>query len=549
MLNDYTLNALVVDDTATMRAMLKTMLASLGVTRLAEAPSAALAIEKLRVEQFDLLLLDYYLGDATDGQQLLELIRNERLVASSAVIVMVTAETAYGAVAKVAEHSPDAYLIKPFTADALHERLLPVLERKMGMRYLNKKTPGLKPIYDQYDAGCYAAVIALVDAYTAREGVHADTARLKGDALMQLGDYVVALEHYRSLADSHAWAGLGVARVLTLLYQHEAAIATLERLVAAAPLYVHAADVLAQAYIKTRQVDRALAVLESACAKSPTVNRMRVAAQLAEQLGEDERVVKWAGKVVDANKFALEQDCNDHARLIRGLVKTGQLDKAVSTVLGYETDIPQTKQSAGVQASKALLLAAQIAKDEAELANAPASIRARRLALQAGKRERLDALTQRLAEMSPNPQEAALVSEALLAVGQDDRGAEAAAIALANGLPLAPNLGDAAWREQAAAQARQRTKARIMAGLDLFRDGKTKEALGVFMALVQHTPPDLTAQLLANVVSSVIMLRQRGDNVTEFLPAARTALERLKLEYPGYDRLPGLIHGFEGKAA
>ena len=121
MLKDYNLNGLVVDDMAMMRGMMKSQLISLGVARVAEAANAALAVDKLRTGKFDLLLLDYYLGDATDGQQLLELIRNESLVASSAVIVMVTAEQGYGQVAKVAEHTPDAYLIKPFRPEAIKQ--------------------------------------------------------------------------------------------------------------------------------------------------------------------------------------------------------------------------------------------------------------------------------------------------------------------------------------------------------------------------------------------------------------------------------------------
>lgn len=201
MLDDYNLRALVVDDLASMRSMMKSQLTSIGVSRVSEAPNAAIVINKMRAEKFDLVLLDYYLGDATDGQQLLELIRNESLIASSALAVMVTGETNYGSVAKVAEHTPDAYLLKPFTADKLYDHLLPVIERKLGIRHPAKKTPGLKPIYDQYDAGHYEAVIALVDAYTEREGPHADTARLKGDALIQMGDYVKALKHYKRLQD------------------------------------------------------------------------------------------------------------------------------------------------------------------------------------------------------------------------------------------------------------------------------------------------------------------------------------------------------------
>jgi len=42
----------------------------------------------------------------------------------------------------------------------------------------------------------------------------------------------------------------------------------------------------------------------------------------------------------------------------------------------------------------------------------------------------------------------------------------------------------------------------------------------------------------------VVALRHKGQNVSEFMPAARVALERLKQSYPDYERLPGLIESF-----
>ncbi len=543
MLEDYNLRALVVDDLASMRSMMKSQLTSLGVSRVSEAPNAAVAINKMRAEKFDLVLLDYYLGDATDGQQLLELIRNENLIASSSLAVMVTGETNYGSVAKVAEHAPDAYLLKPFTADKLYDHLLPVIERKLGIRQPSKKTPGLKPIYDQYDAGHFEAVIALVDAYSEREGLHADTARLKGDALIQMGDYVKALKHYKRLQSHFSWAALGVARVQAHLHHTEAAMATLEKLVAEAPHYMHAIDMLAETYVAADQPEKALTILEKACANSPTVNRMRATARIAERVEDDNRAVQWACKVVEANKFAVAQDFTDHARLVRGLVKTGQLDKATAAVVRFESEVPLAKQSASIQASKGYVLAKQIEKDKAELASMPEGIKSRRLPLLAEKEARLESIVNSLSSIEHSTKEGMFISEVFIASGHDEKAIETASTAMAHG-EMMPVLGDAAWQEAVKTQAVAKTRARILDGLNLLRANKTKEALILFMELVEHTPPDLTPQLLANVVTTVIALKHKGQNVNEFMPAARVALERLKDKYPNYERLPGLIESF-----
>lgn len=548
MLDEYNLNGLIVDDMATMRGMMKTQLTSIGVAKIASTSSAAGAIELLRAAPYNLLLLDYYLGDATDGQQLLEIIRNEKLVPSSAVIAMVTAEKTYGLVAQLAEHSPDAYLIKPFTAETLLKRLQPVFERKLGLRGLGKKTSGLKPIYDQFDAGRYDVVVTLVDAFSQKEGVRADTARLKGEALMRKGDYVQALQHYLSLQEQFSWAALGVARMRLQLRQTEAAIAILEQVIADAPAYVPAADVLAEAYCQNKQPDKALAVLETACANSSTVNRMRAVARLAEHVGDDERVVQWADKVINANKFALVQDYTDHARLLRSLVKSGQLDKATATAVRFEADIPQIKQSACVKAAKTYALATQIAGETAALADAPASVKERRMEILAEKQQRLETMSAELATMESRPEEVVFVAEAHMVTGHAERAADVAATALAHGQRLPAEMGDPAWLEQVAIQAVEKSRGRIKDGLNLLRAGKNHEALNLFMQLVDHTPPDLTTMVLANVVSTVVALRQKGETVSEILPFARIALERLKHEHPDYERLPGLIQAFEQQA-
>jgi tetratricopeptide (TPR) repeat protein len=351
------------------------------------------------------------------------------------------------------------------------------------------------------------------------------------------------LKHYKRLQDHFSWAALGVARVQAHLHHTDAAMATLEKLVAEAPHYMHAIDMLADTYVAANQPDKALTILEKACANSPTVNRMRATARVAERIDDDERAVQWAGKVVEANKFAVMQDLTDHARLVRGLVKTGQMEKAVATIVRFESEIPQARQSASIQASKGYVLAKQIELEKVELTALPESIRARRQGLLADKESRLENIVNSLSSLEHSAKEGIFISEVFIASGHSEKAMEAASSAMAHGEML-PALGDAAWQEAVKAQAVAKTKERILDGLNLLRANKTKEALILFMQLVEHTPPDLTPQLLANVVTTVIALKHKGQNVNEFMPAARVALERLKDKYPNYERLPGLIEAF-----
>jgi hypothetical protein len=219
------------------------------------------------------------------------------------------------------------------------------------------------------------------------------------------------------------------------------------------------------------------------------------------------------------------------------------MDKAVATVVRFESEIPQAKQSASIQASKGYVLAKQIEKEKIELASMPEGIRSRRLPLLTEKEARLENIANSLASLEHSAKEGIFISEVFIASGHSEKAMEAASTAMAHG-EMMPALGDAAWQEAVKAQAVAKTKTRILDGLNLLRANKTKEALILFMQLVEHTPPDLTPQLLANVVTTVIALKHKGQNVTEFMPAARVALERLKEKYPNYERLPGLIEAF-----
>jgi DNA-binding response OmpR family regulator len=106
------------------------MLSSMGVTAVHNAGSSAEVLRQVKAHSFDIILSDYQLEDGRDGQQLLEELRQQHLVPLSTVFFIITSERAYHNVVSVAELAPDDYLIKPFTADELHGRLVRALYKK-----------------------------------------------------------------------------------------------------------------------------------------------------------------------------------------------------------------------------------------------------------------------------------------------------------------------------------------------------------------------------------------------------------------------------------
>ncbi len=543
MLDNYSLNALVVDDYAAMRSLMKRQLMDIGVSRAAEAPNAAMALDKLRGDQFNLLLLDYYLGDATDGQQLLELIRSERLIPSSAVVIMVTADSDYAAVARVAEHTPDSYLLKPFTADRLLAKLTPLIQRKMGLRGKNA-TRGLAPVYDQYDAGHYVKALAMLDGLRAAEGIKQDTARLRGDCLLKMHAYPSALQHYQALAATSPWAHLGLAHALKGLGRQQEALNELKNLVRSHANYYPAADALAATYTELNQHDQALNVLESASQRSPTVARMRSTGIAAERSGNDEATVKWLSRVVNDNKHAAEQEPMDTALLVRSLVNTGQLDKAAGTLAMAIKTRPTLAEDPNILAAQLLSQATSYAQaQKAAASEGAASVRERRMAMLEGQAAAIKQLALQVANGGGNGRGVLLAGEALMAAGLQEHAEEKLAQALAAGGVIPHTLGSEEWRAQVWSKAHT---AAGKAALDHMRAGDFDQAITVFARLAEQMSE--AAPALANLIQAIAALEKAGKAREADIARGEAALARLHAEYPEYPRLAAVAHAWERRS-
>ena len=123
------LHALIIEPHAGMRATLHNMLGLCGLTKVDHAGSSNQAVKHLSTKQFDLILCEYGLEGGQDGQQLLEDLRHHKLMPLATMFFMVTAEGDYGKVVSAAELGPTDYILKPFTADLLLDRIARALRR------------------------------------------------------------------------------------------------------------------------------------------------------------------------------------------------------------------------------------------------------------------------------------------------------------------------------------------------------------------------------------------------------------------------------------
>lgn len=123
------LKILVVDDFPTMRRIIRNLLKDLGYENVDEAEDGAIGLEKLRNGSFDFVVSDWNMPNL-DGLEMLKQIRADANL-SALPVLMVTAEAKKENIIAAAQAGASGYVVKPFTAATLEEKLNKIFE-KMG---------------------------------------------------------------------------------------------------------------------------------------------------------------------------------------------------------------------------------------------------------------------------------------------------------------------------------------------------------------------------------------------------------------------------------
>ncbi|MDA8418765.1 MAG: response regulator [Desulfobacteraceae bacterium] len=122
---DTSIKVLIVDDFATMRRIVKNILTQLGYKNVIEADDGTSAINLLKQEKVGLIISDWNMPKMTG----LELLKNVRANPewASTPFIMVTAEAQQENIIMAVKAKVSQYIVKPFTADTLGEKINKVL--------------------------------------------------------------------------------------------------------------------------------------------------------------------------------------------------------------------------------------------------------------------------------------------------------------------------------------------------------------------------------------------------------------------------------------
>ena len=128
MSNPADLKYLIVDDFSTMRRIVRGLLKEMGCTNAEEAEDGAVALAAMKAQKFDFVVCDINMPNM-NGFDFLKAVRADDALKHIPVL-MVTAEAKREQIVEAAQAGVDGYVIKPFTAATLKEKIDKILESR-----------------------------------------------------------------------------------------------------------------------------------------------------------------------------------------------------------------------------------------------------------------------------------------------------------------------------------------------------------------------------------------------------------------------------------
>jgi len=522
---DYgSLRTLVVDDIPGMRSALKMTLANFGVTRTDVASSAQEAIGRLNNGQYDLILADYNLGEARDGQQLLEELRHRGLINLQTVYVMVTAESVYEKVAATAELAPDDYMLKPFNGEVMRNRLDVIMQRKLAFAEAHR----------HFAAGEIEAAIACCDELMRTKPRYlVDALRFKGELLNLVGRLEESEALYRRVIAMRAvpWARLGLARSLHAQGKEDEAEAILLDVLDASPELVAAYDLLAEVRITQKDTLGAQIILQKGAAISGrTVRRQQLLGELAYANNDLPTAQAAYEAALEKGRHSIFVTHNDFGNLCRVHVEQGNLKAAEETLKKGKGTLQTTPEGQLVTAVVQSMVYTKSGQGDAAKRALDEAARLRGDGTRGDGRLMLDLAGSCMANNRAEEGDAI--------VGEVAKNAHDSEALLAKAKQLFAQSGRGEAGEKLLKQATGEVRVLNNEGVILAQKGDFAGAVERLLTACREAPHN--PRILMNTVWVLLRAIDHDGFQDEQFQEAKRLLGEAEREAPGHNRLPGL---------
>ncbi|WP_151632661.1 response regulator [Noviherbaspirillum aerium] len=514
------LTALIIEPQSGMRASIHNMLNLCGVTKIDHAVSSGTAIRPLKNRSYDLILCEYDLGDGQDGQQLLEDLRHNKLIPLWTIFIIVTAERAYEKVVSAAELAPTDYILKPFTADTLLERIA---------RAIEKRTAFLPAYHLMEHGNLHEAIDICLLGEEKYRRYAPDFMRLRAELHVILGEAEAAERIYQNLLETKAvaWARLGLAKTLFMQQKFGEAEMLLKSLVEENSKYMDAYDWLAKTHEAADRLNEAKDVLADAVTVSPhAVRRLRKLGEVALETGDIDTAEKSFQKVIAKAKYSEFRDPEDHVRLVRTLVKKGDAQTAATVIRDMEKSLSNLDKTPVCKAFSAALVNIELGHAERASEALSAAVLACR---------NTDGISNDLKmELARNCLERDMDNSAS-EVMRDVMSNAADEAAFAKAMKVFEQAGKTQLAETVAKESRRQVVELVSSGAEKAKQGDYKGAVELMTAAVRKLPEN--PQVVFNAAVAVLKYLENLGWDNKLGDQARGYIESARRLDPGNPRL------------
>ncbi|NTV96448.1 MAG: tetratricopeptide repeat protein [Thiobacillus sp.] len=435
-----------------------------------------------------------------------------------------TSERAYHNVVSVAELAPDDYLLKPFNAEVLRNRLDVIMLRKMAF----------KAVHTCFAEGDLEGAIEGCDALMRSKPRYlVDALRFKGEVLNAMGRFDEAEALYRQVMEMRAvpWARLGLARALHAMGREEEAEGVLLDALEATPELMAAYDLLAEVRVAEKDLAGAQAALqEGAAISGKTVRRQQLLGELAYDNGDLDTAQAAYQAALDKGRHSIFVTHNDFGNLCRVQVEKGDLVGAMTTLKKGKDTLQATSEGQLVTAVVQSMVHTKAGQPEAAKRALDEASKLRGSGARGDGRLMLDLAGSYMAHGRNEEGDAV--------IGEVAKNAHDSDALLSKAKTIYANSGRQAAGEELLKQATSEVRQLNNEGVYLAQKGDYDGAVKRLLTAAREAP--YNPRVLMN--AAWVLLRDvdcnglKETNIQE----ARRLLDEVERLAPGHTRLPGL---------
>lgn len=331
---------LIVDDQKPFQIMLKGLLTQLGARDVTAVASGEAGIAAHHRHGYDILLVDYNLGQGKNGRQVLEEMRVRDLLRPNGLFFIITGESTRPMVLSAIELQPDDYLMKPFSIGVLRTRL------KRSFRKRATLARVYQTLYDKEYPECIQACLQHIQD----EGRYRNYCRqLLAELYLKLGKLDKAEQVVIALLDEQrfSWGVLALAKIKYAQKAYPAAIDLCHEVIRSTPNAVEAYDVLARALQGDEQPVKALEAGRKAVTLAPfSIARQLYMSELARD-GEQFELAKQAMfNVLDISRKSVYRNPKHLCNYIRSILDAAEHSDSRLEINKYQQEASLALQRA-----------------------------------------------------------------------------------------------------------------------------------------------------------------------------------------------------------